>query len=99
MAVPTGERLLRGAPGSIVKLTLLRPGSDPLDVSVTRERLTAALPKGRMLEDGVGYVRVPEFLAKTGEEVRSELETLKRSGARRLVVDVRGSAYGIPGEG
>ena len=99
MAVPTGERLLRGAPGSVVKLTLLRPGSDPLDVSVVRERLSPALPKGRMLEDGVGYLKVPEFLSKTGEEVRSEVEALKRSGARRLVVDVRGAAYGIPGEG
>ena len=30
LAVVTGERLLRGAPGSVVKLRVLRAGSDPL---------------------------------------------------------------------
>ena len=99
LAVPTGERLLRGAPGSVVKLVLLRAGGDPLDVSLTRERLTAVPPRGRMLEDGAGYLKVAEFQPRVADDVRGEVESLKRSGAKRLVLDLRGAAFGAPGEG
>jgi carboxyl-terminal processing protease len=99
MTVPIGERLLRGAPGSIVKLMVLRPGTDPLDFSLVRERIVAAPPRGKLLEDGIGYLKLAEFPPKTGEEARGEVESLKRAGARRLVLDLRGSAYGVPTEG
>jgi carboxyl-terminal processing protease len=99
LAVPTGERLLRGAPGSSVKLVILRAGSEPIETTVTRERLTPSVPKGKLLEDGSGYLKLAEFSAKAGEEVRGEVESLKRSGASRLVLDLRGAAYGSPAEG
>jgi len=95
---PAGERLLRGAPGSIVKLQILRAGSDPLDVSVVRERPTPALPSARMLAEAVGYVKLPELSPRSADEVRDAVEGLARSGARRLVLDVRGAAFGQPAE-
>jgi len=99
LAPAVGERLLRGAPGSIVKLKVLRQGSDPLDMSVVRERIQRTPPKGRILEDGSAYVRVGEFPAKTADDARSEIESLRKSGARRMVLDLRGSGYGLPAEG
>lgn len=99
MSIPMGERLLRGAPGSVVKLQVYRQGSDPVDISVVRERLHPEPPKGRMLEQGPGYLKVAEFSSKTADEVRDEVETLKRSGAKSLVLDLRNSAYGVPADG
>ena len=99
LAVPTGERLLRGAPGSVVKLVLLRAGGDPIDLSLTRERLTPAPPRSRLLEDGAGYLKIAEFPSRVADDVRGEVESLKRSGAKRLVIDLRGAAFGAPGEG
>jgi carboxyl-terminal processing protease len=99
LAAPIGERLLRGAPGSTVKLVVLRAGSEPLDVSVVRERLSPTAPKARVLEDGAGYLRIAEFQPRVADEVRSEVESLKRSGARRIVLDLRGAAFGAPAEG
>jgi len=98
LGAPTGERLLRGAPGSSVKLQILRASSDPIEVSVVRERLTPALPRAQMLADAVGYVKVPELSPKTADEVRGAVEGLARSGARRLVLDVRGASFGQPAE-
>jgi carboxyl-terminal processing protease len=98
LAPPTGQRLLRGAPGSTVKLTLLRAGSDPIDVSVVREKLLPLGPKGRMLEDGIGYVKVAELPARGADDVRGEVEALKRSGAHKLVLDLRGAGTGVPTE-
>jgi len=99
IAVVTGERLLRGAPGSTVKLAVLRAGSDPLDVSVVRERLQPVTAKGKMLEGGTGYLKVAEFTGRSADDVRGEVETLKKSGAKNLVLDLRGAAFGLPGEG
>jgi carboxyl-terminal processing protease len=99
MSIQMGERLLRGAPGSVVKLQVYRQGSDPVDISVVRERLQPEPPKGRMLDAGPGYLKVAEFSSKTADEVRDEVETLKRSGAKSLVLDLRDSAYGVPADG
>jgi carboxyl-terminal processing protease len=94
-----GERLLRGAPGSVVKLWVLRQGSDPIELSLVRERVAPSFPRARVLEDGSGYLRIAEFPARVAEEARGELEALRHQGARRLVLDLRGAGWGQPGEG
>jgi carboxyl-terminal processing protease len=96
---PMGQRLLRGAPGSLVKLTLLRQAEEPVPVSMARERPQPQAARGRMLESGVGYVKVPEVEARTIDEVRGELETLRRAGAQSLVLDLRGNGFGPLSEG
>jgi len=99
ISAPVGLRMLRGAPGSLVKLTLLRGGSDPIDVALARERLQAQPAKGRMLEAGIGYLKVPEVEARTVDEARSELESLRKAGAHSLVLDLRGNGSGPLAEG
>lgn len=45
---PLGARMLRGAPGSVVKVTILRTSvMDPIDLSLVRQRLSAAPPSRR----------------------------------------------------
>ena len=99
LSPPTGQRLLRGEPGSIVKLTLLRAGSDPIDLSVVRERLVPVAPERRMLADATGYIKVAEFTPRAAEEVKSEIDALRRAGAHALVLDLRGSGTGAPADG
>jgi len=96
---PMGQRMLRGAPGSLVKLTLLRQAEDPINVSLARERPQPLSARGRMVEPGVGYVKVPEVEARTIEEVRGELDALRRAGAHSLVLDLRGNGFGPLAEG
>jgi len=93
-----GDRLLRGAPGSTVKLEImrLRAGADPFEVSLVRERLAPVAPTGRMLDDDTGYVKVADVTPETGEALRGQVEALQRSGATRLVLDLRDSAWGDP---
>lgn len=98
LPAPVGQRLLRGAPGSVVKLTLLRAGSDPIDLSLVRERLVPAPPRSRVLPDGAGYLKVPEFAPRVADDIRGELAALRRGGARTLVLDLRASGEGAPAE-
>lgn len=99
MPVPVGLRLLRGAPGSVTKLTVLRAGSEPIEISAVRERLASTPPRGRILEDGSGYLKIAEFPARIADEVRGEIETIRKGGAGRLILDLRGAAWGTPAEG
>ena len=99
MPAVVAERLLRGAPGSSVKLGILRFGADSFDVTVTRERLLATAPQSRMLDGFVGYVRISEFGPATAEEARTKVEALKKGGARQLVLDLRDAGYGAPADG
>jgi len=97
MSVPEAERLLRGAPGSSLKLRLLRQSSDPIDVSVVREKASAPEPlHAKLLDGGVGYLRMSELSPRTADQAATEVEGLKRGGAKSLVLDLRGAAFGTP---
>ncbi len=93
------ERALHGAPGSAVKLGILRAGADPFDVSVIRERILPAAPEGRLLEGGTGYVKVSDFTPAAGDEVHTKVQSLEKAGARSFVLDLRDSAWGAPADG
>lgn len=95
ISYPMAERMLRGAPGSVLKLKLLRAQNEITDLDLVRERLPHVAPHSRMLEDGIGYLKITEFRAETEEEVRTAIEGLLRGGARQLALDLRG-AQGDP---
>jgi len=94
-----GQRRLRGAPGSSVTLGILRAGADPFEVSVVRERILPAAPEGRMLDGTTGYLRVSDLDTDTDEALRTQIEVLRRDGATRMVLDLRGAGWGDPAHG
>ncbi len=88
---------MRGAPGSSIKLTIVRPGRDKaFDVMLKREviqlRPVKWETKGR-----VGYININAFNKQTGEEVRkavADLET-KNGGMVGYVIDLRSNPGGL----
>jgi len=90
-----GMRLLRGAPGSTVRLTVLRGTAvDPHDVVLTRVALKASAVSGRMAVPAVGLVRIPGFGTDTASQLTREIAALRKTGATRLIIDLRGTATG-----
>lgn len=95
MSVVEGMRRLSGKPGTKVTLTVLRGNAaEPHELSVVRETIGAMPVKGRVAAPGTGYVRVAEFGASTPVELRREVDALGKQGAERLIVDLRGTAFG-----
>lgn len=95
LTVFEGERLLRGAPGSKVVLTVIRGNAaDPHEVTMIREKASAPPVKARMLDGKVGYVRIPVFTASTAADVKRHAAELAGAGATALIVDVRRNAEG-----
>ena len=74
-----GTRLLRGKPGTKVRLTVLRGNAaDPHDVELTREELPALAVKGRIAAPGTGYLRVAEFSTATADQCRRRSQPCRR---------------------
>ena len=94
-SVYEGQRLLRGKPGSKVHLTLLRGNAaEPHELDLVREDLPALAVKSRIAAPGVGYLRIAEFGKGTVDQIKSEVSSLAKSGAKSLIIDVRGTAFG-----
>ena len=95
MSVFEGMRRLRGAPGSKVKLTVIRGStSDPHELELTREIAPTADVSGRIAAPSVGYVRIAAIGARTAEQVKTQVADLTRAGASKLLVDVRRTSGG-----
>ena len=91
-------KLMRGKPGSPVKLTIVREGVDkPFTVTVVRDIIKVASVKSRMLEPGYGYVRITHFQARTAEDMLKAIKRLKTiSGKLKgLVLDLRNNPGGV----
>ena len=94
-SVYEGQRLLRGKPGSKVHLTLLRGNAaEPHEIDLVREELPAVAVRSRIAAPGVGYLRIAEFGKSTVDQIKSEASSLAKAGAKNLIIDVRGTAFG-----
>ncbi len=90
-----GHRLLRGKPGTKVHLTVLRGNAaEPHEMELVREELPAVPVKSRIAAPGVGYLRIAEFGKSTADQIKSEIASLQKAGAKSVVIDVRGTAFG-----
>lgn len=90
-----GMRLLTGKPGTEVRLTVLRGNAaEPHEVVLTREVLPATEVTSRVVAPGTGLIRVPVFGEATAEQIKREAHALTKNGAARLIVDLRGTAFG-----
>jgi carboxyl-terminal processing protease len=100
MSVFEGMRLLRGAAGSKVSLTIIRgSAADPHVVDLTREVIQAPEASSRIAAPGVGYLRVAAISAKTADVARAQAADLAKNGATTMIVDVRRASGGAPENG
>lgn len=89
--------ILRGKPGSKIQVRMLRPGvEDPIPFTLSREVIQLkAVPFAAMLEDDVGYVPFQSVLETSSAEIQAAVDSLKKEGMKRLVLDLRGNPGGV----
>lgn len=100
MSVVVGSRLLRGAPGTKVSLTILRgSATEPHVIELVREDVPAPAMTRRQVSPGVWLVRVPVFSSVTAEQLNAEVAAARKGGATNLLIDVRNNAEGAYDDG
>ena len=92
-------KLMRGKPGTTIKLTIIRNGEEkPLEFTLTRAVIKLASVRIKTLDPGYGYVRISNFQANTGPDLRKELDKLKQENNNNLkgiVLDLRNNPGGV----
>ncbi len=93
--------LLRGRPGTEVRVLMLRPGvEEPIPFTLERAVIQLkAVPFASMLRGDVGYVPLQTVRETSSSEVRAAIDSLRNEGMRGLVLDLRGNPGGLLDEG
>ncbi|MFA4950211.1 S41 family peptidase [Brevundimonas sp.] len=87
---------LRGAAGTSIKVTFLRDGEEPREVTLTREVIKIESVTGRV-EGEFGYLRVSTFNENTGRELGETIARLKTENPtiKGYVLDLRNNGGGL----
>lgn len=101
--LPALTERLRGAPGTKLTLTILRPGTREIkDFELTREIIkiwsvkdVRILPADLTGEAKVGYARITQFNAPTADELARKLDEMEKAGMQALVLDLRFNPGGL----
>ncbi len=92
--------LLRGARGTVVKITMSREGyADPLLFTVTRDEIPRhAVELAFEIKPGIGYIRLSGFSEITDRELSDAMKQLSASSLDGLILDMRGNPGGLLNE-
>lgn len=98
MALDEAVGKIRGKEGSKVTLTILRPGAEAQDYVLTRDTIVLKSVSGKMLESGIGYIRISMFSETTGKDFSEKIDELTEGGMKSLILDLRNNPGGLIGE-
>lgn len=86
---------VKGEEGTTVHLTIYREGeSDYLEIDVERRKIESPTVNYEMLEKDIGYIQITEFDDVTTDQFIEALAVVKNSGAKGLILDLRGNPGG-----
>lgn len=101
MGLQEAVRELRGDPGTKVTITIFRskakdPQDKVKDYTLTREEIKVESVKdAKILQDGIGYVRIVQFNEPTPKEFDDALDKLEKQGMDALIIDLRNNPGGL----
>lgn len=93
------RQLLNGAPGSEVKLRVLRSGTRPFVVNVKRRPVDVPAAETKVEAGKIGIVHVNSLAVGESADVQKRVQELVKQGAQKLVLDLRSVAGGSLDEG
>ncbi|MGA9755327.1 MAG: S41 family peptidase [Desulfobaccales bacterium] len=91
-------KMIRGPKGSKVTLTINREGfQQPKAFAIIREIIPIHSVKARILDDGIGYIRVTNFQDQTDHDLQAYLKKMKQrlTPFKGLILDLRNDPGGL----
>lgn len=85
-------KLMRGEPGTKVKVGILRPGvNDIKEFSLNREVIDVPTVVGEMLKEApeIAYIRVRMFASNSDEQLAKVISDLEKKNFKALILDLR----------
>ncbi|MFS8868117.1 carboxyl-terminal processing protease CtpC [Synechococcus sp. H65.1] len=99
MDTNTAVSLIRGEPGTRVRLTIRREGEGLKVFDLVRERIELATVRyeARQEKNGllIGYIRITQFSGNAADKVRQAIRELEKQGVAAYVLDLRANPGGL----
>ena len=97
MTVDQALKRLRGAKGTSVSITVVRPGEDDsLHFTITRDDIpTRSIQYAFMIRPETGYIRLGNFTQTTDRELEEKIRLLNGAGMSQLILDLRMNPGGL----
>jgi carboxyl-terminal processing protease len=89
---------LRGKPGSTIELTIVHANSSqPVDLKMTREKISISSVRVHELAPGYAYIRISQFQSDTASDLGKKLGALitKDGAPKGAVLDLRNNPGGL----
>lgn len=97
MDINQAVSLIKGQPGTQVKLSILRNGQ-PKEFQITRARIEIHPVKVSYQNSptgGIGYIRLNQFSANAATEMRSAIQNLEKKNVSGYILDLRNNPGGL----
>ena len=90
---------IAGEPGSAVEFSIVRARrAEPQKMSITRTVVSIPSATDKLLESGVGYVKVDALTRGKAQEIASRVKDVEHQGAKKLILDLRDVSEGDANE-
>ena len=100
MSLPEIRNLIIGPPGSTLNVQVVRARkAEPQKVVITRDVVGIPPVTEKMMDNDIGYVKVEALTKGKAQEIASKIKSLEKSGAKKILLDVRYCAEGDENEG
>ena len=93
------RQLLNGAPGTEVKLRILRANARPMTLAVKRGTFRAPAAEAKLEGGKIGVLRINSLDAGEAADAKARLQDLVKQGAQKIIIDLRSVAGGEIQEG
>lgn len=92
--------MLAGQPGSNVTVSVVRARrAEPQKMVITRDVVAIPPVSDKLMDDSVGYIKVDALTKGKSLEIAGKIKSLEKSGAKKLVLDLRNVSDGEKSEG
>ncbi|MEN8247927.1 MAG: S41 family peptidase [Bacteroidota bacterium] len=89
------SKLLKGTSGTDITIKVNRQGEE-IEFNLKRAKIIIDnVPYYGIVNDSIGYIKLNEFTTNAAKEVKNALLSLKKDGAKKIILDVRGNPGGI----
>jgi carboxyl-terminal processing protease len=97
MSLTDAVKMLRGDPGSLVKLTIWREKEQKiLNIPIKRAIIKVnSIRKAALIDGKVGYIKLVEFQENTPRDLGAAIKKLEEQGMDSLILDLRNNPGGL----
>ena len=89
--------LMRGPPGSSIKITIMRKGQKkPIVINIIREKIKVQSVKSKIIDNNIGYIRLTSFNENSSNQIKKKIKEFEKNVLLKgYIFDLRNNPGGL----